>query len=85
MDMTQLPAYFQKYLDGKFANLELQIDEVKDVLEGDEGLVNKVKNNTQWRQQFMGKMAIISATMGTILAFAFAIMKDVITNFLKKL
>lgn len=85
MRNNKLPPYFQKYLDGRFDNIEIKITELKEILvgNGNEGLVKKVEKHERWISEFTAKLTVISAAIGTGVALIFSIAKEVIADFLK--
>jgi len=82
---NNLPEYFQEYLDGRFANLEFKIEEVKEILigNGQEGLVKKVIRNEKWIAEFSTKLTVVAAIVGTGAALIFSIVKEVFADFFK--
>ena len=60
---NQLPPYFQKYLDQRFAIIEIQLEEIKTMLGGMSADVNA---NTKWRQNVMAKLTVL-ATIGSFM------------------
>jgi len=83
----QLPPYFREYLDQKFENVTLEIKELKEVLLGNskEGLVTKVEKHDKWIAEFTGKIAVISVIIGSIGAFVFSIIREVLADFFIKI
>lgn len=72
---SQLPPYFQKYIDQRFETMKIefrsglgdvnsQLKEIRNILKGEDGLVVQVKKNTRWRQNVTAKLAVI-ATVGS--------------------
>ena len=78
---NQLPPYFQKYLDQRFNMLKLEIGDVKNILEGDDGLVTQVKKNTKWRENIAAKLAVV-ATVGS---FFLTLMVETFKNWLNRM
>jgi hypothetical protein len=79
----KLPPYFQDYLDERFKRLENNIDEIKVLLKGNEGVCEKVEEHEKWIEGFEARMGVVVTILGCIFALAFTLVKDVVANILK--
>jgi hypothetical protein len=79
----KLPPYFQEYLDERFKRLEDNVNEIKELLRGKDGLAEKVEKHEKWIEGFQARMGIIVSILGGIFALAFTLVKDVFANILK--
>jgi len=81
--IDKLPPYFQDYLDERFKRLEDNITEIKGLLKGEDGLVEKVEKHDKWIEGFEARIGVIVSILGGLFALAFTLVKDVVANILK--
>jgi len=81
--VDKLPPYFQDYLDERFKRLEDNIYEIKGLLKGENGLVERVEEHDKWIQGFEARIGVIVSILGGLFALAFTLVKDVVANILK--
>jgi hypothetical protein len=63
--MTQkFPPYFEKYFEGKFDEVNQNIEEIKKVVEANSVRITCIEN---WKAEIMGRVAIVSIFL--VLAF----------------
>jgi phage-related minor tail protein len=86
-EANKLPPYFINYMEERFKRLEDRFDsniaEIKELLKGKDGLVEKVEKHEKWIESFRAKIAIIVAILGGIFGLVFALVKDIVLNILK--
>ena len=81
---SKLPPYFKEYLDERFKRVEENIEEIKELLSGKNGICEKVEQHEIWIKEFTGKITIIVSALGTIFGLIFTIAKDFFINFFRK-
>jgi len=83
----RLPPYFIDYMEERFKRLEDRFDnniaEIKELLKGENGLVERVEKHDKWIEGFEARIGVIVSILGGIFALAFTLVKDVIANILK--
>jgi hypothetical protein len=74
-------------MEERFKRLEDRFDssitEIKELLKGEDGLVEKVEKHDKWIEGFEARMGIIVSILGGIFALAFTLVKDFIANIFK--
>jgi len=84
---NKLPPYFINYMEERFKRLEDRFDsniaEIKELLKGKDGLVEKVEKHDKWIESFEVKMGVVATILGTVFAVVFSLVKDIITNIFK--
>jgi hypothetical protein len=87
MTKDKLPPYFLNYMEERFKRLEDRFDnniaEIKELLKGKDGLVEKVEKHDKWIEGFEARMGVVVTILGSIFALAFTLVKDVIANIFK--
>ena len=87
MTKEKLPPYFINYMEERFKRLEDRFDsniaEIKGLLKGKNGLVEKVEKHEKWIEGFEARIGVIVTILGSIFALAFSLVKDVIANIFK--
>jgi len=84
---NKLPPYFINYMEERFKRLEDRFDsniaEIKELLKGKDGLVEKVEKHDKWIESFEVKMGVVATILGTVFAVVFSLVKDAVANIFK--